>query len=389
MSSSDGPAQTVRFYDITANEQKAKFDHRAAVLACTFGDGTHAYSGGLDMGVRECVVFLLFCVFAFRMLMAMWIRIDLTTEKVTFLGQHENAVSAVNYVREQNVLITGSWDQSLRFWDPRAETPGVSSHTLPERVYHMDVVNHTLVVAMASRLFHIYDVRKMSEPAQTRESSLKFMTRSLACMADGQGYAIGSVEGRIGVEYFDPSQEAQDKKYAFKCHRQAIDDVDHVWPVNALAFHPVYNTFASAGSDGTVSIWDHKVKKRLRQYPKYATAIPSIAFNADGTRLAVGVSYTWDDGEEGAKTAERPAIWIRKTGEEVKALRRVAFLLSWAASDGSKQRKATKYLASYRPIDGLVYGHEASVLANAPHCNSGLRDTAVSRRTSCLVGGAE
>ena len=53
------------------------------------------------------------------------------------------------------------------------------------------------------------------------------------------GYAIGSVEGRIGVEYFDPSQEAQDKKYAFKCHRQTIEDVDHVWPVNALAFHPV------------------------------------------------------------------------------------------------------------------------------------------------------
>lgn len=54
------------------------------------------------------------------------------------------------------------------------------------------------------------------------------------------GYAIGSVEGRIGVEYFDPSPEVQEKKYAFKCHRQAIDDVDHVWPVNALAFHPVF-----------------------------------------------------------------------------------------------------------------------------------------------------
>ena len=40
---------------------------------------------------------------------------------------------------------------------------------------------------MASRLFHIYDIRKMGEPVQTRESSLKFMTRSLACMADGKG----------------------------------------------------------------------------------------------------------------------------------------------------------------------------------------------------------
>ncbi|KAF9234727.1 WD40 repeat-like protein [Melanogaster broomeanus] len=298
---------TVRFYDVATNEQKAKFDHRAAVLACTFGDATHAYSGGLDTGVRE---------------------LDLSSEKVTYLGQHGNAVSAMNYAREQNVLITGSWDQSLRFWDSRAPTAETSTHPLPERVYNMDLVNHTLVVAMASRLFHIYDIRKMSEPAQMRESSLKFMTRSLACMPDGQGYAIGSVEGRIGVEYFDPSPEAQEKKYAFKCHRQTIEDVDHVWPVNALAFHPVlvlfvynisvYNTFASAGSDGTVSIWDHKVKKRLRQYPKYSAPIPSVAFNCDGTRLAVGVSYTWDDGEEGAKAAERPAVWIRKTGDEVK-----------------------------------------------------------------------
>ena len=53
------------------------------------------------------------------------------------------------------------------------------------------------------------------------------------------GYATGSVEGRIAVEYFDTNPQVQEKKYAFKCHRQTIDDVDHVWPVNALAFHPM------------------------------------------------------------------------------------------------------------------------------------------------------
>lgn len=79
-----------------------------------------------------------------------------------------------------------------------------------------------------------------------------------------------------------------------------------------------YNTFASAGSDGTVSIWDHKSKKRLRQYQKYNAPVPSIAFNCDGTKLAVGVSYTWEEGEEGAKTAERPAVYIRNVGDEVK-----------------------------------------------------------------------
>ena len=44
-----------------------------------------------------------------------------------------------------------------------------------------------LVVAMASRLFNIFDIRQMEAPVQERESSLKFMTRSLACMVDGQG----------------------------------------------------------------------------------------------------------------------------------------------------------------------------------------------------------
>jgi cell cycle arrest protein BUB3 len=60
------------------------------------------------------------------------------------------------------------------------------------------------------------------------------------------------------------------------------------------------------------------VKKRLRQYQKYKAAIPSVAFNCDGTRLAVGVSYTWDEGEEGAKNAERPAVFVRKVGDELK-----------------------------------------------------------------------
>ncbi|EIW78143.1 WD40 repeat-like protein [Coniophora puteana RWD-64-598 SS2] len=291
---------SLRLYDIQTNTQRFKYDHRAAVLACTWGsDTTKAYTGGLDTGVRE---------------------LDLVTEKATHWGQHDNAVSSMVYARDMSTVITGSWDESLRFWDLRSAPTGSpsSTHSVPERVYHLDISGNNLVVGMASRLFHIYDIRNMSTPAQTRESSLKFMTRSLACMADGQGYAIGSVEGRIGVEYFDPSPAVQEQKYAFKCHRQTIEDVDHVWPVNALAFHPVHNTFASAGSDGTISIWDHKLKKRLRQYPKYQTPVAAIAFNCDGTRLAVGLGYTWDDGENGARSGVLPALWIRKVGDEVK-----------------------------------------------------------------------
>ncbi|ESK87306.1 mitotic checkpoint protein [Moniliophthora roreri MCA 2997] len=301
---------TVRLYearDETNSQQKCKFDHRAAVIACCFEDEGHGFSGGLDTAVRH---------------------LDFENEKVNVLGSHSDSVSAIVYTSERNALITGSWDRTLRFFDPRAATAQVSSHETPERVYKMDIVNNTLVVAMASRLFNIYDVRKMDMPAQQRESSLKYMTRSIACMVTGEGYATASVEGRIAVEYFDPSEEAQQKKYAFKCHRLTEDGVDHVWPVNSLAFHPVYNTFASAGSDGTVSVWDHKIKKRLRQYPKYDNPVSSVAFNKDGTKMAVATCYTWDEGEAGSrwtkdekgqqKERERPMIRVRKIGSEVK-----------------------------------------------------------------------
>lgn len=56
----------------------------------------------------------------------------------------------------------------------------------------MDYVSSssTLVVALAGRQMEVYDVRKMDEPKQKRESSLKFMTKSLAAMPDGQGASI-------------------------------------------------------------------------------------------------------------------------------------------------------------------------------------------------------
>lgn len=51
--------KTVRFYEVGENavkpsELKAKFDHRAAILACAFNaDGTKGFSGGLDASLRE------------------------------------------------------------------------------------------------------------------------------------------------------------------------------------------------------------------------------------------------------------------------------------------------------------------------------------------------
>ena len=60
--------------------------------------------------------------------------------------------------------------------------------------------------------------------------------------------------------------------------------------------------------DGLVNVWDGAHKKRLYQYPKYPTSVAALAFNAEGTKLAVAASYT---GEEGEKDSPKDAIYVR------------------------------------------------------------------------------
>ncbi len=49
----------------------------------------------------------------------------------------------------------------------------------------------------------------------------------------------------------------------------------------------------------------------------------------------MGVSYTWDEGEQGAKTADAPKVFIRTVGDEVKV------------SSGSVTRGRSELLADF------------------------------------------
>lgn len=80
-----------------------------------------------------------------------------------------------------------------------------------------------------------------------------------------------------------------------------------IYPVNAIAVHPKYGTFATGGSDGTVCIWDSVAKKRLAYFPKqimycrllysYSPGVSALAFNAEGSHLAIAFSYSFEQGQ--------------------------------------------------------------------------------------------
>jgi cell cycle arrest protein BUB3 len=263
-------------------------------------------------------------------------RIDLYTSQQTVLSSHEAGVRHVIYSREHNIVISASWDSTLHIHMPDAGANPDSLPTivpLPSKPFSMSATATKLVVAMASRAVYIYDLKALAiltaqsdstapdrnrvevEPWQRRESSLKFMTRCVACMPDDAGYATSSIEGRIAVEWFDPSPESQERKYAFKCHRRTAEDgVDVVYPVNTLTFHPVFGTFASGGGDGVVSMWDGVSKRRFRQYPNYSSSISALAFSASGRHMAVAVSPGFEDGHDEVPEGS-VKIFVRELGE--------------------------------------------------------------------------
>ncbi|KAF7154971.1 hypothetical protein CNMCM5623_003229 [Aspergillus felis] len=288
-----------------------KFEHRAPVLDACFGENEDViYTAGLDWDVRK---------------------IDVTSSTQTVLSSHDAGVRCVAYSKEHNIVISASWDSTLHVHRVNTEADSIPAIIpLPSKPFSMSLTATKLVVAMASRSLHIYDLKALAlltdqsdatppnkveiEPWQRRESSLKFMTRCVACMPDDAGYASSSIEGRVAVEWFDPSAESQARKYAFKCHRQTADDVDVVYPVNTLAFHPIHGTFASGGGDGVVALWDGIAKRRIRQYQKYPSSIAAVDFSGNGKYLAIAVSPGFEDGKD--DVAEGTVrIYVRELGE--------------------------------------------------------------------------
>ncbi|KAL7119114.1 hypothetical protein ACP275_02G043200 [Erythranthe tilingii] len=291
--------KSVRLYDASADKLKVQFVHGGAVLDCCFHDNSSGFSASADHTVRRLVF-------------------DLKNEVI--LGRHDAPVRCIDYSYATGQVITGSWDKDLKCWDPRGASGKehclVGTYTQPERVYSLSLVGNRLVVATAGRHVNVYDLRNMSQPEQQRESSLKYQTRCVRCYPNGTGYALSSIEGRVAMEYFDLSEASQSKKYAFKCHRKSEAGRDTVYPVNAIAYHPIYGTFATGGGDGYVNVWDGSNKKRLYQYAKFPTSVAALSFSRDGRLLAVASSYTY---EEGDKPHEPDAIFVRSVGEvEVK-----------------------------------------------------------------------
>ena len=168
---------------------------------------------------------------------------------------------------------------------------------LPERAYCMDVQGQLMVVGCANRQVCVFNLQNPGQIMKTLQSPLKHQTRCVGCFTTGDGFAIGSIEGRCGIQYVTQTS----KNFAFKCHRNTSSNPKQIFAVNAIAFSR-FGTFATVGADGKFNFWDKDSKQRLKQFPappaKMPQPIPCCAFNAAGNVFAYASSYDWSKGAQ-------------------------------------------------------------------------------------------
>lgn len=270
---------SVRVYDVAhqggqvlrANPLAAS-QHEAPVLCSAWsGDGKTIFYGGVDGKLK------------------MWALGS--NQPAQALGSHAAGIKSVSVIDELGVVCTGSWDKTLKYWDGRSPNPSATVQ-LPERCYALDVCYPLSVVATADKQVVIYDLAKPQVEFKRIVSPLKYQTRCIAAFPDKTGFAIGSIEGRVGIHHVEDKDSS--KNFAFKCHR----DNNDIYAVNSIAFHPVYGTFATTGADGTVNFWDKEQKQRLKPFNRAPTAVPCGNFSNDGNLYAYAVSYDWSKGSE-------------------------------------------------------------------------------------------
>lgn len=311
-------ANTVSCYEVTRQQQqqlnapykgelKASHQHQAAVLdVCWSDDCTKVFSASADKTVK------------------MW---DLGSNQQMQVSAHDAPVKTVHWIKmsQYTCIMTTSWDKTIKFWDLRSPN-ALSSINLPERSYCADVFGPMAVVSTADRAILVYRLEPTPTLVKQSDSPFKFQHRCVSIFTnekrEANGYALGSIEGRVAVQYVDKDPKAN---FTFKCHRsngQANSSIQDIFAVNDIAFHPQHGTMATIGSDGKYSFWDKDARTRLKISDQFDTPLTRCSINSTGEIFAYALGYDWSKGHEYSNQATKNKIQFHNCAEEMRPKKR-------------------------------------------------------------------
>jgi WD40 repeat protein len=199
---------------------------------------------------------------------------------------HTGFVNAVAYSPDGALLATGSWDNTVKLWNPRT---GELQRTLPvggesiHNVYSIAFTRNSRLLAAAG-----WGFVRLWDP-QT---------------GDSKGTLTGH-DGWIQAVQFSPngstlasaSDDKTIKLWSVGTGRELRTLTDHTGPVRGLQYTPDGKLLASVSDDKTVRLWNAETGVLVRTLPGHSGPVYSVALSADGALLASGGAVTETTGE--------------------------------------------------------------------------------------------
>jgi WD40 repeat protein len=212
---------------------------------------------------------------------------ELSLDRV--LSKHSGSIHALAYAPRQKILVSGSYDCTIRQWDSDSGDTIQSSYDDSGAVYAIALHEATGIIASAGgdgrvTLWQLNSGEKLGSLAGNVSS-----VESLAIAPDGQTLAAGCSDGTIKLWQLAIDALAQSSARPLRVLQAGSDGVKTLLFSSALASAPG-QYLCSGSSDGQVKIWYPGSSDPLESFSgsERAKPISSLALSADNRLLAVG-----------------------------------------------------------------------------------------------------
>lgn len=218
---------------------------------------------------------------------------DFNTNQTSEIKAHEKGIQSCKIYN--NIILTGSWDNKIKFWDMRSDQP-VHTLDLGSKIYAMDVQGDHVIAALANNQVVYFNIKDL-QTKKILKTKFKYQLRSVRCATDK--VFVGGIEGGIeSITYADTSDTL------YKCHRTA----NMVYTVNCIDINPINSSLiASGGSDGTIVIYNKPSRYKVHSN-KEISAITACKFTKDGNFLLYAIGEDWSKGYPSSKVETKISI---------------------------------------------------------------------------------